>query len=176
MAILTIRTLGDPILRSASTQVVTFDGALATLASDMHETMMAAPGVGLAAPQVGRPIRMFVFNAGDEGPSGTMVNPVVTWSSDETEEMEEGCLSIPGAYFPVERPRAVTVEAVDVTGRPMRTEAEGFVARIFQHEIDHLEGILFIDRLDPAVRKEAMRALRDQDFGMAPPPDGTSTL
>ena len=170
MAILTIRTLGDPILRSKAAAVSLFDDELAQLASDMHETMRAAPGVGLAATQVGRLIRMFVYDSGDEGESGTLVNPEITWMSEETEEAEEGCLSLPGTYYPVTRARAVKVRAQDVTGAAVEKEGEGFLARIFQHEIDHLDGILFIDRLAPELRKEAMKALRDQDFGMSPPP------
>ena len=177
MAILTIRTLGDPILRSKTSRVTLFDDDLAQLATDMHETMRAAPGVGLAASQVGRLLRMFVYDSGDEGESGTLVNPEITWASEETIEAEEGCLSLPGTYYPVTRAVAVKVRAQDVTGAPVEIEAEGFLARIFQHEIDHLDGILFIDRLAPELRKEAMKALRDQDFGMAPPPRSkTSSL
>ena len=170
MAILSIRTLGDPILRSKATPVTSFDAELAQLALDMHETMRAAPGVGLAASQVGRLLRMFVYDSGDDGESGTLVNPEITWFSEETVEAEEGCLSLPGTYYPVTRAVAVKVRAQDVAGAPVEKEAEGFLARIFQHEIDHLDGILFIDRLAPELRKEAMKALRDQDFGMNPPP------
>ena len=170
MAILTIRTLGDPILRSKAAPVTAFDNDLAQLAADMHETMRAAPGVGLAATQVGRLLRLFVYDSGDEGESGSLVNPQITWASDETVEAEEGCLSLPGTYYPVARALAVKVRAQDVIGTTVEKEAEGFLARIFQHEIDHLDGILFIDRLAPELRKEAMKALRDQDFGMAPPP------
>ena len=170
MAILTIRTLGDPILRSKAALVTSFDADLAKLALDMHETMRAAPGVGLAASQVGRLLRMFVYDSGDDGESGSLVNPEITWSSEETVEAEEGCLSLPGTYYPVTRAVAVKVQAQDVSGARVEKEAEGFLARIFQHEIDHLDGILFIDRLAPELRKEAMKALRDQDFGMAPPP------
>lgn len=171
MALLRLRTLGDPILRSPSAEVTTFDADLASFADDMLETMDDAPGVGLAAPQVGRAVRLFVYDARDEDEParGSMVNPTIVWMSEETEEMEEGCLSIPDTYFPVVRSVAVRVEAVDLTGSPLEVEAQGFLARIFQHEIDHLDGILFIDRLAPELRKEAMRALRDQDFGMAPP-------
>jgi len=176
MAILTVRTLGDPILRSPSVEVTSFDAALKHLADDMHETMRAAPGVGLAAPQVGRPIRIFVYDSGEDGEEGTIVNPVITWFSDETEEMEEGCLSLPGTYFPVTRPLAIRLEAMDPTGARIERDVEGFLARIFQHETDHLDGILFIDRLEPEVRREAMRSLRDQDFGMAPPPKPSRTL
>ena len=170
MAILTIRTLGDPILRSKASPVTIFDDDLAQLSADMHETMRAAPGVGLAATQVGRLLRMFVYDSGDDGEQGTLVNPEITWTSEETEEAEEGCLSLPGTYYPVTRATAVRVRAQDTTGAPIEKEAEGFLARIFQHEIDHLDGILFIDRLAPEFRKEAMKALRDQDFGMSPPP------
>ncbi|HVL33021.1 MAG TPA: peptide deformylase, partial [Actinomycetota bacterium] len=118
MAILTIRTLGDPILRSKARPVSVFDDELARFAEDMHETMNEAPGVGLAAPQVGRPIRLFVYNSGDEGERGTLVNPQVVWMSDETEEGEEGCLSIPGQYFPVVRAVRVRVEAQALDGSP----------------------------------------------------------
>lgn len=169
MAILTIRTLGDPILRSKSSPVTTFDAELAQLASDMHETMRTR-GVGLAATQVGRLLRMFVYDPGEEGERGTLVNPEIIWRSEETEEAEEGCLSIPDTYYPVTRASKVRVRAQDLTAAAVEVEAEGFLARIFQHEIDHLDGILFIDRLAPEVRKEAMKALRDQDFGMSPPP------
>jgi peptide deformylase len=175
VAILTIRTLGDPILRSKASRVTVFDEDLAQLAADMHETMSAAPGVGLAASQVGRLLRMFVYDTGDEGESGTLANPEIVWASEETVEAEEGCLSLPGTYYPVTRAVAVKVRAQDVTGATVEKEGEGFLARIFQHEIDHLDGILFIDRLAPELRKEAMKALRDQDFGMAPPPRGKAS-
>lgn len=176
MAILSIRVLGDPVLRSKASPVTAFDTALAQLASDMHETMDAAPGVGLAAPQVGKPIRLFVFTTGEEGERGSLVNPEIVWSSEETQEGEEGCLSIPGMYFPVVRALRVRVDAHDLTGVPVRHEAEGLLARIFQHEIDHLNGILFIDHLPPELKREAMRAMRDQDFGMSPPPKKPSAL
>jgi peptide deformylase len=170
VALLNIRTLGDPILRSKGSRVTVFDDDLAQLAADMHETMRAAPGVGLAATQVGRLLRMFVYDTGEEGESGTLVNPEIVWASEETVEAEEGCLSLPGTYYPVTRAVSVKVRAQDVTGAAVEKEGEGFLARIFQHEIDHLDGILFIDRLAPELRKEAMKALRDQDFGMTPPP------
>jgi peptide deformylase len=175
VAILTIRTLGDPILRSKASPVTIFDGDLAQLAEDMHDTMRAAPGVGLAATQVGRLLRMFVYDSGEEGERGTFVNPEIVWTSDETEEAEEGCLSLPGTYYPVTRATAVKVRGQDVSGAHLEKDAEGFLARIFQHEIDHLDGILFIDRLAPELRKEAMKALRDQDFGMSPPPRTKAT-
>lgn len=167
MAILSILTLGDPVLRTKARPVTVFDESLVTLAADMAETMADAPGVGLAAPQVGRSIRLFVYDDGD-GDRGAVVNPEFLWFSEETEDMEEGCLSVPGMYFPVTRPARVRLRANTVAGETIEREAEGFVARIFQHETDHLDGILFIDRLAPEIRREAMKHLRDQDFGMAP--------
>lgn len=162
------------MLRSKAKSVESFDAALATLAADMHETMAAAPGVGLAAPQVGRPIRMFTFDSGER--NGTLVNPEIVCFSDETEEGEEGCLSVPGMYFPVVRALCVRVRAQDLIGVEVEHDAEGLLARIFQHEIDHLDGILFIDRLAPELRREAMRHLRDQDFGMTAPPRSARAL
>jgi peptide deformylase len=178
VAVLTIRTLGDPILRTKAERIREFDADVATLASDMHETMDAAPGVGLAAPQVGRLLRLFVFNDREVEISqrGSFCNPEIVWHSEETEEAEEGCLSLPGTYFPVVRWSHVKVRAQDVTGAEAEHEAEGFLARIFQHEIDHLDGVLFIDRLAPEVQKQAKRALLDQDFGMAPPPKARKAL
>jgi peptide deformylase len=169
VAKLEILTLGNPVLRSKCAPVSQFDADLATLASDMLETMRAAPGVGLAAPQVGRLIRLFTFDDGDEH-AGALCNPEIVERSEETNEAEEGCLSIPGTYFPVVRHTMVRVRATDVGGAPVTVEGEGFLARIFQHEIDHLDGILFIDRLAPELRKEAQRMLLDQDFGLRPPP------
>jgi peptide deformylase len=169
VAILNIRTLGDPILKAKASPVVDFDDALRRLAEDMLETMRAAPGVGLAAPQVGVLRRMFTFDDGEA--HGALCNPEIVWSSAETQEAEEGCLSVPGYYFPVVRALAVRVQAFGPDGEPLQPlEAEGFRARIFQHEIDHLDGIIFIDRLAPELRKEALRQLREQDFGMRPPP------
>jgi peptide deformylase len=170
VALLKILTLGAPILRSKAAPVRTFDESLARLADDLHETMDAAPGVGLAAPQVGKLVRLVVFRAGEEGERGTLVNPEIAWSSDEKVELEEGCLSIPGQYFPVSRPAAVRVRAQELAGGAVEREVDGLLARIFQHEIDHLDGVLFIDRLTAALRREAMRALREQDFGTSPPP------
>jgi peptide deformylase len=172
VALLKILTLGDPILRAKASPVTEFDDALAKLAADMHETMDAAPGVGLAAPQVGVLKRFFVYNDRDqEDPeAGTLVNPEIVWFSEDLVEMEEGCLSIPGQYFTVSRPEAIKIRYQDLQGQGWEQEAHGYLSRIFQHETDHLDGILFIDRLDPAIRKEAMKALRDQDFGMSPRP------
>src|SRR5687767_6703704 len=146
MGQLDIRKFGDPILRSAASAVTEFDDNLAALAADIRETMLAAPGVGLAAPQVGVTRRLFTFDSGED--AGAYANPEIVWRSEETQEGEEGCLSIPGVYFPVVRAMQVRVRAHSVDGAPIEREAQGFLARIFQHEIDHLDGVLFVDRLE----------------------------
>ena len=166
MAVLQIRTFGDPILRSPALDVVEYDDRLRTLADDMHETMKAAPGVGLAAPQVGVPRRLFVFDSGEE--DGSYANPEIVWFSEETQEGEEGCLSIPGVYFPVTRAMQIRVRARTLDAEPVEREAEGFLARIFQHEIDHLAGTLFVDRLEAEHRREAMRLIREAELGITP--------
>jgi peptide deformylase len=154
MAIREIITLPDPVLRRKARKVTDFGPALQTLIDDMVETMRAAPGVGLAAPQVGVSLRVIVVEYGDPAEDGkapvlyTLVNPEITRESRETEPGTEGCLSIPGIVGEVERASAVTVKAQDRRGRPAKVKAEGWLARIFQHEIDHLNGVLFVDRTD----------------------------
>lgn len=163
MAILPIRMLGDPVLREPARPVEEFDDALRRLAADMIETMHDAPGVGLAAPQVGRSIRLLVFDVG-EGPRA-LVNP--TLSGFEGEQIgEEGCLSIPGLYFDVRRAMRVTAEGFDPEGKPVRIEGEDLLARVLQHEVDHVDGILFIDRLDEETRKRALAEVRKQELGL----------
>jgi peptide deformylase len=169
MTVLAIRKFGDPVLRSPGLPVVDFDDRLAKLAADMRETMLAAPGVGLAAPQVGIPRRLFTFDSGEE--SGAYANPEIVWRSDGIQEGEEGCLSIPGIYFPVTRATSVRVRAQSLEGDPIEREAEGFLARIFQHEIDHLDGVLFVDRLEAEHRREAMKLIREAELGLAHPPE-----
>jgi peptide deformylase len=164
MAILPIRTFGDPVLRERAREVETFDRALARLADDMIETMHEAPGVGLAAPQVGRSIRLIVFDIG-EGPRA-LVNPVLS-AFDGEQVGDEGCLSIPGLYFQVRRALTVRADAHDMEGRPVVIEAEELLARVLQHEVDHIDGVLFIDRLSPEDRKAALSAIRDQTLGLA---------
>ncbi len=169
MTVLAIRTFGDPVLRSPALPVVDFDDRLAALAADMRETMLAAPGVGLAAPQVGTPRRLFTFDSGEE--AGAYSNPQILWRSDETQESDEGCLSIPGIYLPVIRAMSVRIKAQSLDGHAIERDAEGFLARIFQHEIDHLDGVLFVDRLEPEHRREAMRLIREAELGLAPAPE-----
>ena len=169
MGLLHIRTFGDPVLRSPALPVGEFDERLAKLAADMRDTMLAAPGVGLAAPQVGIPRRLFTFDSGEE--AGAYANPEILWRSDDTQEGEEGCLSIPGIYFPVTRATSVRVRAESLEGDAIEREADGFLARIFQHEIDHLDGVLFVDRLEAEHRREAMRLIREAELGLAHPPE-----
>ena len=167
MAILPIRTFGDPVLRQRATEVGGISDLEQKLFDDMIETMRDAPGIGLAATQVGRLARIFVWEVGEE--HGAVVNPSITRRSDETEVDEEGCLSLPGIVYEVERSIAVTVEGLDRAGDATLIEAEGLQARVFQHEIDHLDGVLFIDRLPGELRKEALGILRDVALGLRPP-------
>ena len=159
MGQLEIRIFGDPVLRQQARVVDAFDDRLSTLASDMHDTMNAAPGVGLAAPQVGVLKRLFTWGI-DEETRGSVVNPVLTDSSEELMEDEEGCLSFPGIFHPVERPLRVEIDHLDVHGGEHTTQLEGYLARIWLHEMDHLNGILFIDHLAKHDRKAAMKAMR----------------
>ena len=159
MTVMTIRTLGDPVLREAATPVETFDDALRGLADDMFETMYAAPGVGLAANQVGLRMSCFVYDD-REGHAGFVANPELSEPEDE-ETFEEGCLSIPGPYHPLVRALRVRLRGANEDGSPLDIRAEGLLARIFQHETDHLTGMLYIDRLDEPGRRDVMRQLRE---------------
>lgn len=174
MAILPIRRFGDPVLRERARDVDTFDQALRRLAEDMLETMYDAPGVGLAAPQVGRSIRLVVFDDGT-GPR-VLANPALSGFEGE-QTGDEGCLSVPGLYFPVKRALRVRAEGLDLDGEPVSVEGEELLARILQHEVDHIDGILFLDRLDLEHRRQALAALRDQEMGISPSaPDPTRAL
>ncbi|MFB3738578.1 MAG: peptide deformylase [Candidatus Velamenicoccus archaeovorus] len=165
MAILPIRTLGDPVLRERSRELERFDRSLRRLIDDMFETMYAAPGVGLAAPQVGIASRFFVYDDGD-GHKGFVANPVLSGHAGE-ETRDEGCLSIPGPFHPTTRALAVTLRAQDASGAPIEIRAEGLLARIFQHETDHTHGTLYIDHLDDEGRREVMRQLREHELRRA---------
>ncbi len=168
MSLLPIRTFGDPVLRDPARPVESFDAALRRLAEDMIETMHDAPGVGLAAPQVGRPLRLFVFDVGGEEPDPqALANPTLRDEWGEQLE-EEGCLSVPGLYYPVKRAERVWAEGLDLDGHEVTIEGTELLARVLQHEVDHLNGVLFIDRLDAEHRSEAMAALRDQALGLEP--------
>lgn len=154
MAIRKIVTVPEPVLRKKARKVTEFGDYLQTLIDDMVETMRQAPGVGLAAPQIDVPLRVIVVEFGDdeddEAPLKlfTVINPEISRMDVETEVGTEGCLSIPGYVGDVERPIAITVKGLNRRGQPIKIKAEGWLARIFQHEIDHLEGVLFIDRAE----------------------------
>jgi len=155
-----IRTFGDPVLKSRATLVKDFDESLEQLAEDMIRIMREREGVGLAANQIGRLKRIFVAAYEDE--EYVFVNPVIEARSETTEKDVEGCLSIPETRVEVERSTGVTVTGQDLSGTQVRVEAEGLLARIFQHEIDHLDGILILDRTDRESRKNAMREIRER--------------
>lgn len=163
-----IRQIGDPVLRDSCREVEVFDDNLRTLAQDMTDAMYAAPGVGLAANQVGLSLRLFVYDAGDDTGPGVIANPVVTLLGGEQNE-EEGCLSISGVYRPTIRALHARVDGVDLAGAPMSIEAEGLLARIFQHETDHLNGTLYIDRLSDEDRRSALAEYRDLELNAARP-------
>jgi peptide deformylase len=178
MAILQIRTFGDPVLRERARDVAEITRVHKRLVKDMIKTMRDAPGVGLAATQVGILERVFVYEVEDQ--VGAIFNPVIVTASDDKESDEEGCLSLPGLVYQVERSTAVKIEGLDEKGRPVSIEADGLLARVFQHEIDHLDGVLFIDRLTEAKKREALRELTGQTLGLAgvvgPGPEPQETL
>jgi peptide deformylase len=153
-----IRLFGDPVLTQRSTEVTDIDAKLVQLADDMVATMHEAHGLGLAAPQVGVQKRLFVYQLPDQDPV-SIVNPVISDSRGEW-EYEEGCLSIPGLFFPIVRPKEILLTGFDLEGREMAIEADEVEARCFQHELDHLDGRLLLSLLDKDQKKEAMRELR----------------
>jgi peptide deformylase len=157
---LDIRMFGDPVLKTRASPVESFDGSLSNLAEDMLATMHEHDGVGLAANQVGRLRRILVAAVEEE--EFVVVNPIIEESAGTSEKDLEGCLSIPGIHVEVERPTAVTVSGQNATGAPLRIEATGLLARILQHEIDHLDGVLILDRTDRESRKAAMREIRER--------------
>ncbi len=175
MAVLPILITGEPVLHTTASPVTTFDSALRTLVADMMETMKAAPGVGLAAPQVGTPLRIFVFDWTDDNGThsrGTAINPELWISPPPTGEPDEeneseGCLSVPGERFPLRRAELAILRAVDERGKPFELKAEGWLARIFQHEFDHLDGTLYVDRLDHEHARAARKAIKKNGWGVA---------
>ena len=158
-----IRRYGDPVLKSRATQVDRFDDTLRNQVGRMAGIMKDAFGVGLAAPQLGISQRVFVYRVGQDAPVIVLVNPEVEWSGDDNEQFDEGCLSIPGIELEVERPVHVRVRARDEQGDERTVEASGLEARVIQHEIDHLDGVLILDRASREARKEAIRTLREQE-------------
>ena len=168
MTVQPIRLFGDPVLRTPADPVRDFDKELRTLVRDLAETMMDAPGVGLAAPQIGVSLRVFTYYVDDV--LGHLINPSLDLSTEE-EEGEEGCLSFPGLAFPTKRAIRVVATGMNMHGEPVTVEGSELLARCVQHETDHLDGILFIDRLDREQRKLAMRAIREAEWSGQPGPD-----
>ena len=164
-----VRTYGDPVLRSRAREIEVFDAALADEVQRMAKLMDDALGIGLAATQLGVMHRLLVYRVDPEAPLGVLVNPEFEYKSEELETMEEGCLSLPGVGVEVERPAEVRVRATDETGAPIVVEASGLEARVIQHEIDHLDGVLILDRTSRDQRKQAMRAMREAVAGGSPP-------
>jgi peptide deformylase len=167
LALLPIRIFGDPVLRAHAAEVTDFDDALRRLADDMHETLHAAQGAAIAGNQVGVLKRLFAWELDDE--VDTYVNPEVVETSEETQEGDEGCLSFPGLFYPTKRPLRVRLRIQDVHGEEHKVEGAELMARMFLHEIDHLNGILFIDHLARHDRKEAMRRIRRGELEHPPP-------
>ncbi len=165
MAIYPIRTFGDPVLRMATKSVTEIDETVRALVRDMIETMYDAPGVGLAANQIGVSRRIAVFDAQDDLGPRVMINPEIVESSGEW-TYEEGCLSVPGRFWEIARPGFVRVHALDLEGNQVEYAGDGLLGRVLQHEIDHLEGYLLIDRLDKAERKRALKELREEALGL----------
>ena len=176
MARYSIRVFGDPVLRQRAAEITDIDGQLARLAEDMVLTMYDAPGIGLAATQVGVQKRLFVYDIG-HGPQA-IVNPTISEGRGEW-VFDEGCLSVPGLSFEIVRPKEVHLTGYDLEGNEVSIEADELLARLFQHELDHLDGILLLERLEPEQRKDAMRVLRQRSLeggGAAPEPRGRGRL
>ena len=163
MAPYSIRVVGDPVLRQRASEVTDIDGRLAKLAQDMIVTMYEAPGAGLAAPQVGVQKRLFVYDSHDDTGPHVIVNPTITESRGEW-SFEEGCLSVPGLSWDIVRPDEVHLTGFDLDGNEVSIEADEYLGRIFQHELDHLDGILLLERLDEDTRKAALRTLRERQL------------
>ena len=165
MAILPIRTFGDPVLRMATKPVDEIDDVVRVLVRDMIETMYHAPGVGLAANQVGVSRRIAVFDAHDDLGARVMVNPEILETSGSY-EFEEGCLSVPNRYWEITRPGFARVRALDLEGNEVEYSGDGLIGRVLQHEVAHLDGGLLLDHLPKRVRKKALQELRDENMGL----------
>ncbi|MBK5249567.1 MAG: peptide deformylase [Actinomycetales bacterium] len=161
MAVRDIRIVGDPVLRTRCEEITTVDDGVRSLVADLIETVDADGRAGLAANQIGVSLRAFSWNVDDE--VGYVLNPrIVDLSTEEYQDGDEGCLSVPGLWFPTERAWYARVEGIDLDGNPMVVEGEDLMARCLQHECDHLDGMLFLDRLERSVRKHAMREVRER--------------
>ncbi|MEZ5186879.1 MAG: peptide deformylase [Candidatus Nanopelagicales bacterium] len=161
MSVVDIRLFGDPVLRTPAVPVVDFDKQLRRLVQDLTDTMLEAPGVGLAAPQLGVGLRVFTYYV--DGELGHLINPDLDLTA-ELQEEEEGCLSLPDVRFPTPRAMGVVARGFNMHGEPVTVSGTHLLARCVQHETDHLDGVLFIDRLDPVRRKEAMKMIRESEW------------
>ncbi|MEY3076754.1 MAG: hypothetical protein RLZZ17_941 [Actinomycetota bacterium] len=161
MAIQPIRHFGDPVLTTRASEVTTFDKELRTLVADLTETMLDAPGAGLAAPQIGVGLRVFTWHV--DGELGHLINPTLDLS-EEMQDGEEGCLSFPEIHFDTPRALRAVAKGFTMHGEPLTVEGSEFLARALQHEVDHLDGVLFIDRMTPENRKAAMREIRSSEW------------
>jgi peptide deformylase len=162
-----VRQFGDPVLKARAVPVERFDDTLRAEVARMAAIMRDALGIGLAATQVGVMHRLLVYRLGEDAPLAAVVNPAIEWAGSEEDTVEEGCLSLPGVHVDVDRPVHVRVRAQDERGEDLTIEASGLEARVLQHEIDHLDGVLMIDRTSREQRKEAMRALREAEAARA---------
>ncbi len=167
MSVKPIRLFGDPVLKTPADPVTVFDAELRKLVADLTDTMRDAPGLGLAAPQIGVGLRVFTYYVDDV--LGHLINPDLNLSEDE-ETDDEGCLSFPGISYPVKRSYGLVAKGFDMHGEPVRLEGSGLLARCVQHETDHLDGVLFIDRMDPEQRKLAMKEIRAAEWWGAQSP------
>jgi len=158
----TIRTYGDPVLRQRAAEVTDIDASLVQLVDGMVDALYAASGLAVAAPQVGVEKRLFVYDLNDEKGPQTLINPVIEESGEEPWTYDEGCLSVPGLYFTIVRPKDVLVSGLDIDGNEVRIEASELMGRMLQHEIDHLDGTLLLEHLQPAQRKAGLRILRER--------------
>jgi peptide deformylase len=167
MAVLPVRLFGDPVLKSPAAEVTSFDAELRRLIRDLTDTLHDERGAGLAAPQLGISLRAFVYHIDDI--DGHLINPVLAFPDDEEQDGEEGCLSLPGIYVDTVRRQNVVAKGFNQHGDPLQIVGSGYLARCLQHETDHLDGILFIDRMDTARRRVAMKAIREAEwFGAVP--------
>ena len=162
MTVQPIRYYGDPVLRSPADPVVTYDKELRVLVKDLVDTMRKGGGVGLAAPQIGVGLRVFAFDVDEV--VGHLVNPVLEFPDEEIQDGDEGCLSLPGIYFDTKRRMNVIAKGFNESGDPLQVVGTGLMARCLQHESDHLDGVIFIDRLEPSLRKNAIREIRRAEW------------
>lgn len=169
MTVLPIRLFGDPVLRTPAEPVTVFDRELRRLVDDLTDTMLDAPGAGLAAPQLGVGLRVFTYRISEEE-QGHLINPVLHFPSEELQDGAEGCLSIPGLSWDCQRRQHVVAHGQNSYGDPITVEGTARLARCIQHETDHLDGVLFVDRLDPQTRRAAMAEIRNAAWsGLTPP-------